>query len=322
MRHSAKLAILLAFGTAVAVVGCSSDDTTDSPPTSGTGGRDAGAGGTVATGGSTTGGGGSATGGKDAGAGGMAATGGSTTGGGGSATGGGGSATGGAEAGTGGVDAGTGGADAGGADADAGTGTGGADAGASDVDAGAACNETVPAGIGALAAVVLVDDVQIENASSAIVTSWSFADNTSIVDQSVYPPAVGKWTRSPYPPLNQSADAHDVFLACDGSAANGSLEATAPFTAKNQYFELLTTVTQADYSGYTLRAKVKLADGATCAAAYLYTVNAVSPYYKAQGTNTALTTGTWVTVSVTVASDGQSTAVDSFVLNVNTYNCP
>lgn len=297
----------------VAFLGCGDDDD-DSGNTAGTGGSNsAGTGGGSNGGKAGNAGAGNATAGNaSAGAAGKAGAG--TGGNAGSSTGG--KAAGGSAGST--V---VGGSDAGGAG-----GVGGADdcmeaeiGGASSLDDGAGGGGGAPS---VETAVVLLDNVVVKNGATTVKT-WAFANGDDILDDDVG--NVGdKWVR---PPFDTGADnvaysspfAHDVFSKCDGKLA-GSLMNIVPFVKAAQYYKLSIGFAQADWSGYTITADVKLVSGGNLEGACR--ANAALFVQDGAGANSGaavqLNPGEWKSATFTVPA---STMVDHLSINISDYTC-
>jgi len=296
----------------VAFMGCGDDDD-DSANTAGAGGSSAGTGGGNSGGKAGNASAGSATAGNTtAGSGGKA---GASTGGN-AGTGSGGKA-GGGNGGT----AVVAGSDGGGAG-----GVGGADecteaeiGGAGSIDEGAGGAGGAPS---VETAVVLLDNVVVKNGATTVKT-WAFTNGDDILDDDVG--NVGdKWLR---PPFDTGADnvaysspfAHDVFAKCDGKPA-GSLRNIVPFVKAAQYYKLSIGFAQADWSGYTITADVKLVSGGNLEGACR--ANAALFVQDGAGANAGaavqLNPGEWKSATFTVPA---STMVDHLSLNISDYTC-
>jgi len=335
--------MLATAGAAAAFMGCSSSDDSSGLGTStagatnhgGSGGSSSAHGGSsgsvgVSGGGATGTAGTSAT----AGAGGAAAgTGGATAGAGGAAAGAGGASGGSGGAGAGGAGAGGAGAGAGGATAGAGGATGGS------AGAGVDCadeNTGVGTGTNVTTAVVLIDDVVIDDAASTLATSWQFTDGTTITDTNSMPRPADKWSRTSYGNADITG-ASDTFLSCAGNPAAGSLKNVIPFSDDNQYYQVSVLFAAHNYKGYKVSANVKLVGGgrtthATCqAGAFLYAIGYVpaSGATAAQYPNshkdtdpfTPLVAGKWTPITLTIPSDAGFDMVQELAVQVSTYSC-
>jgi hypothetical protein len=171
-------------------------------------------------------------------------------------------------------------------------------------------------------AVVLLDNVVVKNGATTVKT-WAFANGDDILDKAVGD--VGdKWLR---PPFDTGADnvaysspfAHDVFSKCDGKPA-GSLLNVVPFVKAAQYYKLTIGFAQADWSGYTITADVKLVsggnlEGACRANAALFVQDGAGPN---AGAAVQLNVGEWKSATFTVPA---STMVDHLSINISDYTC-
>ena len=321
MQSKMHLALLLAFGSVIALAGCSGDD----EPAKFNGG------GSTGKGGSGSGAGGKASG----GAGGSAPSGGSANGGSAGSTGNAGTAgngTGGS-AGSAGGNGGNGGGAGSAGNGQGGTagsaGSGGSGGNVCEDDEGAAgAGGDGSAGSGndvVTTAVVLLDSVIVKDASNTnVVVQWLFDNANDIVDSSSEPRPGDKWTRTPYSPIGTAAGAHDTLFMCDGNPANGSLRNVAPFTANDQYYELSVPFAQHDYSNHHVTAKVKLVRGgrpdAACPArAELYTIHITDGFPIKLGPAVVLVEGQWLDLTLDIAAD--VTAIDQIGFHINTYGC-